>query len=82
MHITRMSLSVFLNIFSQHGSTVLHKTNFTLPVLNADPFEFEKLFKIAGFNGCLGSSDETHVGMLACAFWAQINHIGPKMKRP
>ena len=54
----------------------------TLHVLKNDPFEFEKLFAMAGFNGCLGSSDATHVGMLSCSIWAQINHKGTKIKTP
>ena len=52
----------------------------TLPTLNTDQFEFEKPFVMAGFNRCLGSSDATHVGMLSCAVWTQINHLGPKLK--
>ena len=36
---------------------------------------------MAGFNRCLGSPDETHVGMLSCAVWAQINHLGSKLKK-
>ena len=35
-----------------------------------------------GFNGCLGSLDETHVGMISCAVWAQGNHLVPKLKTP
>ena len=40
------------------------------------------LFSQAGFNGCIGSTDATHVPMLSCASWAQIVHIGSKTKIP
>ena len=72
----------FFNILIQCGRTILHKMHVTLPALNTDPFEFRKLFIMAVLNGCLGSSDATHVGMLSCTFWAQINHIAPKLKTP
>mmetsp|Transcript_29950 Transcript_29950/g.34794 ORF Transcript_29950/g.34794 Transcript_29950/m.34794 type:complete len:335 (-) Transcript_29950:47-1051(-) len=47
-----------------------------------DPSEWEQLFKTAGFTGCIGSSDGTHVGMLNCHSWATINHKGPKLNIP
>ena len=37
---------------------------------------------MAGFNGCLGSSHANRVGMLLCAIWAQIHHLGHKLKIP
>ena len=42
----------------------------------------EKLFKMAGFNGCIGSTDATHIGMLNCAAWAHIIHKGFKLNIP
>ena len=72
----------FFYMFIEYGSTVLCKTHVTLPALNTDPLEFEKLFIMAGFNGYLGSSDATHIGILSCAVWAKINHLGPKLKTP
>ena len=72
----------FFKMFLENGSTSLHKMHVTLHVLKNDPFEFEKLFAMAGFNGCLGSSDATYVGMLSCSIWAQINHKGTKLKIP
>ena len=50
--------------------------------MNTDVSIFGKLFNIAGYNGCIGSSDATHVGMLSCAVWAQINHLGHKLNIP
>ena len=39
----------------------------------------ERMFKLAGFNGCIGSTDTTQVGMLNCYAWAHIIHKGFKL---
>ena len=36
----------------------------------------------AGFNGCIGSTDTTHVPMLKCANWAHNVRKGSKMHLP
>ena len=53
-----------------------------MPASTTDPSEWERLFKLAGFSGCIGSSDGTHIGMLNCHSWATINHKGPKLNIP
>ena len=53
-----------------------------MPATTTDPNEWEQLFRLAGFPGCIGSSDGTHVGMLNCHSWASINHKGPKLNVP
>lgn len=40
------------------------------------------LFMQAGFNGCIGSTNATHVPMLKCAAWAHKIHNGSKMHHP
>ena len=40
------------------------------------------MFKLAGFDGCIGSTDATHVGILKCAAWAHIIHKGFKLNIP
>ena len=72
----------FLNVFLVYGSTVLYNLHVTSPAFNTDVSEFEKLFALAGYNGCIGESDGTHVGMLSCASWATIAHLGPKLNIP
>ena len=72
----------FFNVFIFYGSTVLYNLHVTLPAMNTDLSEFEHLFELAGYNGCIGSSDGTHVGMLSCASWATIAHLGPKLNIP
>ena len=34
------------------------------------------------FNGCIGSSDATHIAMLNCATWDQVMHKGYKLILP
>ena len=38
------------------------------------------MFVMTGFNECLGSTDEIHVGMLSCSVWAKINYVGHELK--
>ena len=44
--------------------------------------EQESVFRQAGFNGCIGSSDGTHVPMLKCSQWASNSHKGFKLNVP
>ena len=60
----------YFHVFLIHGSIVLYRCHVTDAAHLSDPFKFEKLFAAAGFNGCMGSTDATHVGMLCCANWA------------
>ena len=41
--------------------------------------EFETLFANAGFNGCIGSTDATHFGMLSYDSWSTISHCSNKL---
>ena len=52
------------------------------PTLNRDVSEQERIFQQAGFDGCIGSSDATHIPMLKCPHWAQIAHKGFKLSVP
>jgi len=47
-----------------------------------DTSSIEKIFRLAGFNGGMGSSDGTHIGMLCCPSWAFNNHKGFKLAIP
>jgi len=66
----------------EYGSTVLYKKWVTDPLLEISISERESVFCLAGFNGCIGSCDATHIPMLSCPFWAQNNHKGFKLKYP
>ena len=73
---------VFLMSFIQYGSTVLYQKW----VINHYRFdtvhEQESIYRKAGFNGCIGSSDATHIAMLKCPQWASQNHKGFKLSVP
>ena len=55
---------------------ILYDKYVTIPAKNLSASELEKLFKQAGFNGCIGSSDATHIGMWSCASYATMQHKG------
>ena len=66
----------------EYGSTILYRKWIVDASLNRDVSEQERLFRQAGFNGCIGSTDATHIGMLSCASWAQIMHKVFKLNIP
>ena len=73
---------VFFQAFIEYGSTVLYEKHVLAPLKTTDMSRIENLFTIAGFNGCIGSSDGTHVGLLCCPTWAFNNHKGFKLAIP
>ena len=68
--------------FLEYGSTVLYEKYVLNPLKTINSKSIEKLSKIAGLNGCHGSSDGTHVGLLSCPSWAFNNHKGFKLAVP
>ena len=74
--------SVFLYRFMEYGSTVLYKKWVLEPSITNSVEYQEKFFRLAGFNGCIGSSDATHIPMLKCPQWAHIAHKGFKLSVP
>jgi hypothetical protein len=72
----------FFIAFLEYGNSILYNKYVVTPASELDASEYQKLFAIAGFDGCIGSSDATHVGLLSCPSWAQINHKGHKMAIP
>ena len=80
--ISREVNRIFFEAFIEYGSTCLYKKH-VLDLANSISIsEHEKLFRQAGFNGCIGSTDATHVSMLNCASWASIGHKGFKLSFP
>jgi hypothetical protein len=57
----------FIFCFIKYGSTVLYKKWVIDSRISRNLNEQESLFRQAGFNGCTGSSDATHVPMLKCS---------------
>ena len=80
--ISREVNRVFINKFMEYGSKVLYKKWVIDPAINTHVSSQEKVFRMAGFNGCIASSDATHVGMLSCASWAHIMHKCFKLNIP
>ena len=72
----------FLLCFIEYGSTILYKKWVLDPNLNTDIREQESVFKMAGFDGCIGLSDGTHIPMLKCSQWASNSHKGFKLNVP
>ena len=73
---------VFFQAFIEYGSTVLYEKHVLAPLKTTYMSRIENLFTIAGFNGCIGSSDGTHIGLLCCPSWAFHNHKGFKLAIP
>ena len=80
--ISREVNRIFLHTILEYGSTVLYKKWVTDPVVVRDISEQEKLFQIAGFDGCIGSTDATHVPILSCPVWASNMNKGFKLNLP
>ena len=80
--ISREVVRSFFHKFILYGSTILYDKHVRNPALTTDLNEFGHLFTAAGFSGCIGSTDATHVGMLSCANWATHNHLGHKLSVP
>lgn len=65
---------LFITTFIEYGSTALYK-NWTIdPTVNTEISHHEKLFQETGFNGCIGSTDITHIDLLACASCTHIRY--------
>ena len=57
---------IFLKCFIEYGSTVLYQKWVLEPTRLNNVSEQEKIFRMAGFNGCIGSLDATHIPILKC----------------
>ena len=68
----------FFKVFIQLGSTALYQklviTPFDLPTANANMYEYSQ----AGFPGCVGSCDCTHIVTKWCEYNLKNNHLGAK----
>ena len=72
----------FLMRFITYGSTVLYEKWVLQPTRLINVMHQEQIFSQAGFNGCIGSSDVTHIAMLKCPQWAHNIHKGFKLNVP
>ena len=80
--ISREVNRIFYIRFIEYGSKVMFQKYVVNKSKNIDNANNEILYRMAGFNGCLGSSDATHIIMLKLASWATIAHKGFKLNLP
>jgi hypothetical protein len=72
----------FFHVFISYGSKVLFPKYVTAPTTKEEALKNMKEFGKAGYHGCIGSSDGTHVGMERCSNWLKQAHSGPKLNMP
>ena len=80
--ISREVNRIFLCCFMEYGSTILYNKWDIDAHVNTPISDMERLLCMAGFNGYIGSSGATHIGMLCCAAWAHMMHKGYKLNIP
>ena len=81
MYLKRVSPSN-VNVFIDYGSGVLFYSHATSPAMNTDLSDYDNLFAITGYSGCIRSTDVINVGILSCTSWAHINYMGHKLSIP
>jgi hypothetical protein len=69
---------VFLHCFIEFGSTVLFKKHVVAPVHVDEARSNMQEYAAAGFPGCVGSADCTHIVTESCEFYLKNNHLGLK----
>ena len=69
-------------VFIECRSSMLYKRCVLDLSLNGMIVKHESSFNLVGFNGCIGSTDATRVGMLNCAAWTHMLHEGFKLDVP
>jgi hypothetical protein len=69
---------VFFHIFIQWGRNFLYDKYIVTPTNSNELKQHTKEMEEAGLNGCIGSVDATHIGMLRCPASRWNQHKGPK----
>ena len=70
---------VFLHCFIKFGSTVLFNKYVVAPVCLDEAWSNMQEYAAAGFPGCVGSADCTHIVTTEqCEYYLKNNHLGPK----
>ena len=76
--ISKKKHRTFFRRFVEFGSTVLYEKYVLTPDNVNEAKTNMREFKEAGFPGCVGSSDATHLTMDRCEYNLKNNHLGPK----
>jgi hypothetical protein len=69
---------VFFHKFTQFGSTVLFNKYVVTPVNLQKAMSHMAEYGLAGFPGCVGSCDCTHITTERCEYFLKNSHLGPK----
>jgi hypothetical protein len=72
----------FLHVFIDYGSTVLFARYVITPTTAEEAAPHMNEMNQAGYRGCCGSSDATHVMMEKCSHRLKQIHKGPKLSLP
>ena len=70
---------VFFHAFVEYGAKKLYPMYVSMPQSIEELRECEHAYRIAGFPGCIGSTDSTHIPLDKVAFSLRQAHLGFKM---
>ena len=70
---------VFFHAFVEYGAKKLYPLYVSTPQSIEELWECEHAYRIAGFPGCIGSTDATHIPLDKVAFSLRQAHLGFKM---
>lgn len=72
----------FFHTFIEYGSSVLFNKHVVMPQTAEEAATHIRDMAIAGFPGCFGSTDATHIAMACCRFGLRQSHKGHKLPYP
>ena len=73
---------LFFHAFIEFGSTKLYNKYVITPTTSEEAKTHTTEMTMAGFPGCIGSTDATHVAMETCAYRLRQMHLGFKLPYP
>ena len=76
--ISREVHRTFFHVFIKFCSTSLYSRFVLTPVHLPEARSNMREYEVAGFPGCVGSTDCTHVTTERCEYWLKNNHLGAK----
>ena len=80
--ISREVNRMFFLSFIEYGASVLYTKHVIESAKLLNPKSIQHLFEAAGFNGCMGSLDATHISLLNLSSWANMSHKDFKLNLP
>ena len=77
--INKETILAFLLQFIEFGCTVLYNHHVCSPNNSESLIDCEAKYKRAGFPGCIGSADASHIIIEKCSYWLRQMHLGYKL---